>query len=53
MLHEYYEFKKSIGNLDQLIADLEKMNIKPKAEKPKVKAKKDPVAEFLEMYVGE
>lgn len=52
MLEEYHNFKKSIGNLDQLIADLE--SIKPKAKKAEpVKRKKDPVAEFLEMYVGE
>lgn len=50
MLQEYYNFKSSIKNFDQLIADLEKLNVKPKAEP---KAKKDPVAEFLEMYVGE
>ena len=49
MLQEYYNFKSSIKNLDQLIADLENLNIKPKESK----AKKDPVAEFLEMYVGE
>lgn len=48
MLHEYHQFKNSIKNLDQLIADLETINTKPKAE-----PKKDPVAEFLEMYVGE
>lgn len=52
MLEEYHNFKKSIGNLDQLIADLE--SIKPKAKKTEpAKRKKDPVAEFLEMYVGE
>ena len=52
MLEEYHNFKKSIGNLDQLIADLE--SIKPKAKKAEpAKRKKDPVAEFLEMYVGE
>lgn len=51
MLHEYHQFKSSIKNLDQLIADLETINTKPKANK--AKPKKDPVAEFLEMYVGE
>lgn len=51
MLQEYYNFKSSIKNFDQLIADLENLNIKPKEAKPKTK--KDPVAEFLEMYVGE
>ena len=55
MLKEYHEFKKSIKNLDQLIADLETINSKPKKAEPKpeVRHKKDPVAEFLEMYVGE
>ena len=56
MLHEYHEFKKSIKNLDQLIADLETIKPKAKKEEPKLttmKHKKDPVAEFLEMYVGE
>ena len=55
MLKEYHEFKKSIKNFDQLIADLEKLDAKSKAEpKPAtVRHKKDPVAEFLEMYVGE
>lgn len=53
MLQEYYNFKSSIKNLDQLIADLENLNIKPKESKAKPKAKKDPVAEFLEMHVGE
>lgn len=55
MLHEYHEFKKSIKNFDQLIADLEKLETKSKAEpKPAVvRHKKNPVEEFLEMYVGE
>lgn len=53
MLQEYYNFKSSIKNFDRLIADLEKLNVKPKESKAKPKAKKDPVAEFLEMYVGE
>ena len=55
MLQEYYNFKSSIKNLDQLIADLENLNIKKKskADTPEKRHKKDPVAEFLEMYVGE
>lgn len=56
MLQEYYNFKSSIKNLDQLIADIESINTNTKKSMPKspeVKHKKNPVEEFLEMYVGE
>ena len=55
MLQEYYNFKSSIKNLDQLIADLESINTKPKkstSKTPEAKNTKNPVDEFLEMYVG-
>lgn len=50
MLEEYKKFKSSMKNLDQLIADIEKLNATPK---PKAKAKRDPVEDFLATYVGE
>ena len=56
MLQEYYNFKSSIKNLDQLIADIESINTNTKKSMPKtseVRHKKDPVEEFLRTYVGE